>query len=206
MIGAPDLTITDSGNRIVRQLSFNRSENIETGSVITALNNMSKVTYSSNGIVVADNANKELLYLFNSGELINKLPISQPVSVAIGYERNHQLLYQPIGETTLKHLFVEKTAKQAGPTALAKKFVQAYLDDNEAVMLEITTQRWIARLNKQDTKVREVFTNISTYDETIYMHGLQATVFVKTLFNNQDVTIKMNFVWANGQWVLNRVN
>jgi hypothetical protein len=177
----------------------------EYGTQIAALSSMGKVSYSSNGIIVPDNTNKQLLYLFNDGTLINTLPMSQTSQIALAYEQNHQLVYQAQEAVSFKHLFIDKTPPEAAPKALAQRFVQAYLNDNEAIMREITSQRWIDQLKRQEVKATEVFTNMISYHENIYLHGLKAVVFGKTRVTEGELSIKFYFIWVKGKWVLNKI-
>ena len=88
------------------------------------------------------------------------------------------------------------------PKALAEKFVKAYLDGDDATMLSLTSKSNIDKLKKIDTKVKEAFNGMTSYDEKIYMNGLRAVVNGKTTVSVGEVSIKFYFNWVHNKWSL----
>ncbi len=56
-----------------------------------------------------------------------------------------------------------------------------------------------------DIKAREVFSNLSDYQENIYMYGLKAVVEAKAQTSQGEVPITFDFIWKNGRWLLGMV-
>ncbi len=207
MIGAPDMIITDSGNNILRKIEYDIQTDTKNGTQLIALNNMGKVAYSSNGIILPDNENNQLLYLQKDGSFIDQLSMSQSNTIAVSYEQDHQILYKPQNTPQLKHLYIPKTSLNATPTALSQQFIQAYLANDDKTMLEFSSMGLIdsLRVNAVDIKAREAFSNMISYQESIYFYGLKAVVAGKAQVVEGVATIKFYFVWKNGRWLLSGV-
>ena len=69
-------------------------------------------------------------------------------------------------------------------------------------MLLLTSKSNINRLKKVDTKVKEAFNGMTSYNERIYMNGLKAVVKGKTIVPIGKVSIKFYFNWIANKWSL----
>lgn len=209
MIGAPNLIVTDAGNNSVRRFSYSdngQSIGIEHDEVLS-LNAMGKVTETQKGLLLPDNTNQQLISVYTDGEILESLPMNQTSSIAMLYEQSHQLLYQESNNNSVKHLYIPKTVPSASPTALAQKFVQAYLNNDDKTILEFASSSLLKRLKVAsiDVKAREAFANISGYQENIYMYGLKAEVKGQAQVSTGNITLSFNFVWQKGRWLLEGV-
>ncbi len=133
--------------------------------------------------------------------------MSKTINIGLLYEQNHQLLYQEEGSNQLKHIFIPKTTPESAPLALSKKFVQAYLANDDKTILEFTSARLLRSLKapEVDVKAQEAFSSLSNYQENIYMYGLKAVVEAKAQTTIGEVSITFDFVWQKGRWLLSIV-
>lgn len=205
MVGAPSVIITDSGNGILREINYNETLDSESGKVIFTLSEFGKVTYSSDGLLLPDNTNKQFIFMDITGKVDTQLPTVSSNLIALAYEQNHQLLQVKENSSNIEHVFIPKTAPEVAPKALAQKFVQAYLANDDTTMLALTSQSNVDKLKKIDTKVREAFNGMTSYSEQIYMNGLKAVANGKTTVPVGEVIIKFYFNWANEKWSLTEV-
>jgi hypothetical protein len=203
MIGAGSMIISDGG--MIRELSYNEVSKNESGRKILALASLGKVTYSSDGLLVPDNTNKQFIFFDINGVIKKQLPTTTGNLIGMSYENNHQLLQVKSGGATVEHTYVPKTSPQSAPKALAEKFVKAYLDGDDATMLSLTSKANIDRLKKIDTKVKEAFTGMTSYRERIYMNGLKAVANGTTIVSVGEVNIQFNFNWASNKWSLSSI-
>lgn len=205
MIGGSNLIVTDAGNNLLRELSYNSQTKTEKSGVITNVNDMGKVSLTEQGVFIPDNSSNMLFNMNTLGESLLDLPMSNDISVALLYEQSHQLIYQEVGSNQLKHVFIPKTPPAYSPLVLSQKFVAAYLSNDDTTLSEFTSVRLLRQLNQPepDARAREAFLTMSDYKENIFMYGLKAVV-VATSQNalGEDVTISFDYVWQNGQWLL----
>jgi len=204
MIGAPNVVITDKGNGILREITYNEALNSETGRVLFTLADFGKVTYSSDGLLLPDNTNKQFVFMNITGKVDTHLPTTSSNLIAMAYEQNHQLLQVKDG-SNIEHIFIPKTSPEVAPKALAQNFVQAYLGSDDTTMLTLTSKSNIDKLKEIDTKVREAFNGMTSYGEQIYMNGLKAVVNGKTTVPAGEVIIKFYFNWTNEKWSLTEI-
>lgn len=203
MIGGGSMIISDSG--MVRELSYDEISKTESGRKILTLASLGKVTYSFDGLLVPDNANNQFVFFDINGVIKKQLPTTTANLIGLSYESNHQLLQVKSGGASVEHTYVPKTAPSASPKALAEKFVQAYLDGDDATMLSLTSKANIDKLKKIDTKVKEAFNGMTSYSERIYMNGLKAVVNGTTTVSVGEVNIKFYFNWFNNAWTLSEI-
>jgi len=200
MIGSSSMIISDAGNNMIRELNYNEITKGESGKKLLT-GTFGKVTYASEGLLVPDNGNKQFTFFNITGDIQKQLPTTSTNLIALSYENNHQLL-QVKNDGNLEHIYIPKTVPSASPKALAEKFVKAYLDGDDATMLSLTSKSIIDKLKKIDTKVKEAFKGMTSYDEKIYMNGLRAVVNGKTTVSVGEVSIKFYFNWAHNKWSL----
>lgn len=205
MIGAPNLIITDSGNNIVRELTYNESTKTESSRILYTRDDFGKATYSSNGILIPNNTDNRFDFVDITGKITSKLPTTNNNLIAIAYELNHQLILVKDESSDIEHMFISKTAPQAAPKALTKQFVTAYLNNDDTTMLSLTSEENINKLKEIDAKVIESFNGMLSYNEHIYMNGFNAVVAGKSNVSVGDVTIKFYFSWANEAWSLTEI-
>jgi hypothetical protein len=201
--GGNSMIISDNG--MVRELSYDEISKTESGRKLLTIGSLGKVTYSFDGLLVPDNTNKQFTFFDINGVIKKQLPTTTGNLIGLSYESNHQLLQVKLGSATVEHTYVPKTAPQSAPKALAEKFVQAYLDGDDATMLTLTSKSNIDRLKKIDTKVREAFNGMTSYNERIYMNGLKAVVNGTTTVSVGEVHIQFNFNWASNKWSISSV-
>ena len=67
MIGSSSMIISDAGNSMIRELNYNEITKGESGRKILTLASLGKVTYSSDGLLVPDNGNKQFTFLTLQG-------------------------------------------------------------------------------------------------------------------------------------------
>jgi hypothetical protein len=146
MIGAPNVVITDKGNSMLREITYNEALNNETGRVLFTLADFGKVTYSSDGLLLPDNTNKQFVFMDITGKVDTQLPTISNNLIAMAYEQNHQLLQVKDDTSNIKHIFIPKTSPEVAPKALAQNFVQAYLGSDDTTMLTLTSKRNIDKL------------------------------------------------------------
>lgn len=130
--------------------------------------------------------------------------MSSPTSIALSYDLNHQLIYQEEGSNQLKHVFIPKTTLENAPLALSKKFVQAFLANNDKSVLKFTSFDLLRGLRQTDieTKAQDSLSNLANYQENIYMYGKKAEVIATKQTPQGEVIVSFDFVWQNGQWLL----
>ncbi|MBU1668730.1 hypothetical protein KKC13_09950 [bacterium] len=87
------------------------------------------------------------------------------------------------------------------PIGQAKRFVSAYLAENEALMQQITSKQMINKLKTVDDEVKDYFGKITSYHEMLYFHDLKALVIAVS----QGEEIKFYFSWSGSRWILDRV-
>jgi len=203
--GGNSVIISDSGNGMVRELTYNEVSKTETGKKLLTLSSLGKVTYSFDGLLVPDNGAKQFIFFDINGVIKKQLPTTTANLIGMSYESNHQLLQVKEGSSTVEHTYVPKTAPQSAPKALAEKFVKAYLDGDDAIMLSLTSKANIDRLKKIDTKVKEAFNGMTSYSERIYMNGLKAVVNGTTTVSVGEVNIQFNFDWTSNRWSLRSI-
>jgi len=201
--GGNSMIISDTG--MVRELSYDEISKTETGRKLLTLDSLGKVTYSSDGLLVPDNTNKQFIFFDINGVVKKKLPTTTGNLIGLSYENNHQLLLVRGDGANVEHTYIPKTSPKFAPKALAEKFVKAYLDGDDETMLSLTSKSNIDRLKKIDTKVREAFNGMTSYDERIYMNGLKAVVNGKTTVSVGEVKIKFYFNWVHNKWILTEV-
>ena len=200
MIGSSSMIISDAGNNMIRELNYNEITKGESGKKLLT-GTFGKVTYSSDGLLVSDNGNKQFTFFNITGDIQKQLPTTSTNLIALSYENYHQLL-QVKNDGNLEHIYIPKTVPSASPKALAEKFVKAYLDGDDVTMLSLTSKSNIDKLKKIDTKVKEAFNGMTSYDERIYMNGLRAVVNGKTTVSVGKVSIKFYFNWTHNKWSL----
>jgi len=200
MIGSSSMIISDAGNSMIRELNYNEITKGESGKKLLT-GTFGKVTYSSDGLLVSDNGNKQFTFFNITGDIQKQLPTTSTNLIALSYENNHQLLQVKNGGS-VEHIYIPKTVPSASPKALAEKFVKAYLDGDDATMLLLTSKSNIDRLKKIDTKVKEAFNGMSLYNERIYMNGLRAVVNGETIVPIGKISIKFYFNWTTNKWSL----
>ena len=208
MIGSRNLIITDFGNGILREITYNRLDNSITGEVLFRSNNFGKVTFSSNGLLLPDLVGEQLVFMYQNGEVIKQIPLStnnKETEIAVAYENNYQLLTGSHQANKVWHTLISITPPEAMPQALTQKFVKAYLGDDEGYITQVASQSLINLLKTKDEEVKEIFAQFTKYKELVYFHGLKALVHGIISTNQGEVSIKFYFDFSNEKWQMNRV-
>lgn len=207
MIGAPNVVITDTGNKLIRGLSVAVDGNEREDFSITLQDDeeFQKVTHAYGSMLVSESNSRQLKFMYEDSGIDKSLALQKIPFVALSYNDDRNIMFASKGGSGLYKVEIALDPPGLDPESLVKKFIQAFIDEDYKLMLDLSDghPQYIALLADNRDKALQVFNNLTRYDEVI--NGESSSVTAYFSINNTESSVNFDLDRINGQWVITGV-
>lgn len=209
MVGSSNLFICDNKDKVIKKVHYNFLTKKTTQEVIFPLDVPTKITLSSDGLVVTQG--QKVLYLQVDGSIKKEIQTEQENFMILSYNDKSDLFEVPqkMSRTTNakkalpSNLHLAPTTQSESAKQLSKNFVTYYLQGNTQALENIASKELLEKLQKSSQQLKELFKQVTKYKEEIYFHNKKAVVTLETV--NEKKLLKFYFVWDETRWQLIKV-
>ncbi len=207
IIGSSTITLFD--NNKIQEVEVTVSNAISKFTITDKFSDISKIGESTNGIVFYDKTKNKIVFLYPNGKIAKQIDSSEEFNILVAFNDNFTL-YGALESGGIKKIKISADPVGAKPIDLVKKFVGAYLSDDNATMSSLMhgSDKY-KKLYAKEAIAKAVFGAIQSYKEKIDKDFASITAHYKT--NDEEGDIKFNLVRSAGQmqssndWIITEI-